>query len=447
MTPSRLAVYVYFGLLGVAVPGVALTLIWTGHSMGPAWAVPLFAIIALVVERGGVRLTRNLEVSISPLPRLFVAVVFGPLPAMLVGALSMLGDFRPPYLRWAVYTCTRSLTSAAAGLAGQSAAELVDNPLGSIAVATVAAVAVGEILDLVFCVLTVRLRGTESPRAVLGDLLPVMPTTVILYSGVVACLAFAYLELSAWSVFFFLLPALAAQRLFLMYQGQRQLATDLGVLNQRLERANFSFAEALVATLDARDRYTAGHSATVAVYARDIAAQLGLSADEQRLAHLAGMVHDIGKIGVPQSILEKPGPLTLHERRVMEEHSAIGERILANVEAYAEIARIVRHHHERIDGLGYPDGIPDQEIPVISRIICVADAYNAMTSDRPYRDAMSSHVARERLRQAAGSQFDQDVVSAFDRILEGSTDVYAAGTRANWHQEAQVHPELAAHAA
>jgi putative nucleotidyltransferase with HDIG domain len=361
---------------------------------------------------------------------------------MAVGAFSMLGDFRPPYLRWGVYTCTTSLTGAATGIAAQAAAASVENPAGSVIAATVAAVAVGQVLDVAFCLLTVQLRGTESPKAVLRDLLPVMPTELLLYTGVVACLAYAYVELSPWSVLFFLLPALAAQRLFLMYQAQRELASDLGVVNQTLERANLSFAHALVVTLDARDRYTAGHSATVAIYARDIAERLGLSEEDQRLANLAGMVHDIGKIGVPAGILEKPGPLTLQERHLMEEHSAIGERILANVEAYAEIATIVRHHHERVDGLGYPDGLRRDEIPLISQIICVADAYNAMTSDRPYRDAMPIQVARDRLRQAAGSQFDASVVAAFEDILEAAPESYTHGVLTILATEAGERPEL-----
>jgi putative nucleotidyltransferase with HDIG domain len=182
-----------------------------------------------------------------------------------------------------------------------------------------------------------------------------------------------------------------------------------------------SFASALVATLDARDRYTAGHSAAVARYARDIAARMGLSQEEQELAHLCGLVHDIGKVGLPPGLLEKRGPLTLDERRQMEDHAAIGERILANVDDYTEIARIVRHHHERVDGLGYPDRLRSDEIPVLSRIIAVADAYDAMTSDRPYREAMPSRVARHRLAQAVESQFDTNVVAAFEAILAGET--------------------------
>jgi putative two-component system response regulator len=265
---------------------------------------------------------------------------------------------------------------------------------------------------------------------------------VLVYTALVGPLAYAYLELSPWTLLFFLPPGLAAQRLWTMYQEQRRLATDLASVNEKLERANLSFASALVTTLDARDRYTAGHSAAVAVYARDIASRLGLPTEHQQLAHLSGLLHDIGKIGVPPGILEKNGPLTLQERRKMEEHSAVGERILANVEAYAEIANIVRHHHERVDGQGYPDGLTDGEIPLISKIICVADAYNAMTSDRPYRDAMPVDVARARLAQAAGTQFDPEVATAFDQILETASETYSSGARADFALEAQSHPAL-----
>ena len=113
----------------------------------------------------------------------------------------------------------------------------------------------------------------------------------------------------------------------------------------------------------------------------------------------------------------------------MQEHSAIGERILAHVDEYSEIAKIVRHHHERIDGQGYPDGLQDEEIPLVSRIIAVADAYNAMTSDRPYRDAMPSRVARLRLAQAVDSQFDTAVVAAFEAILAGANEDYRVAER------------------
>ena len=160
-------------------------------------------------------------------------------------------------------------------------------------------------------------------------------------------MALGYEVVSPWVLPLFLAPALAAQKSFVLYQAERRLANDLAEANTLLERANLSFATALVATLDARDRYTAGHSAAVAIYARDIATRMGLPAEQVHLVHLCGLVHDIGKIGLPPGLLEKPGALTLEERRQMEEHSVIGERILAKVDDYAEIAKIVRHHHER----------------------------------------------------------------------------------------------------
>ena len=116
----------------------------------------------------------------------------------------------------------------------------------------------------------------------------------------------------------------------------------------------------------------------------------------------------------------------------MQEHSEIGERILANVDDYHDIAKIVRHHHERVDGEGYPDGLSDDDVPLLSRVIAVADAYNAMTSDRPYREAMPSRVARLRLAQAVGSQFDTTVVAAFEAILATADESYRLGRRSEF---------------
>jgi putative nucleotidyltransferase with HDIG domain len=240
-------------------------------------------------------------------------------------------------------------------------------------------------------------------------------------------MVYGYKSQSFWMAATFLVPAIALQRLVHLYQEQREASLALADANQRLEQASLSFAAGLVATLDARDRYTAGHSAAVAVYARDIAERLGLDSTQQDVAHLCGLVHDIGKVGLTAGLLEKPGPLTLEERRQMEAHSVIGERILRNVDGYEEIAPVVRHHHERIDGHGYPDGLLEVEIPLLARIIAVADAYDAMTSDRPYRDAMPSRVARLRMAQAVGSQFDTTVVAAFEAILAQASEDYRIG--------------------
>ena len=404
-------------------------LIQTGHGIQSPWAVATLAAIAAVAERGRVRLNSTTELSISLLPMLFAAVAFGPLEAMIVGAASMLGGFRTPYMKWAVFTSSEALTGAGTALAAGAAASLADGNVETVFAATLVGALAAQLLDTFFASMTLYLRGTGKVRDYAQTLLPVVVASVPLYTPVVAILVIAYQDVSPWTLALFLTPALAAQRLFAMYQEQRRLAEDLSTANEALEQANVSFAAALVATLDARDQYTAGHSAAVAIYSRDIAARMGMSEAAQQEAHLAGLVHDIGKIGLPPGLLEKEGPLTLEERRVMQTHSEIGEGILAKVVTYDRIAAIVRHHHERVDGHGYPDGLSEDEIPPISRIIAVADAYNAMTSDRPYREAMPSRVARMRLAQAVGSQFDTSVVAAFEAILATADEAYRLGMR------------------
>jgi putative nucleotidyltransferase with HDIG domain len=430
------------------------------YGIGNAPAVLGLALVAAVAERGRVRLDSTTEVSISVLPTVFAAAVFGPLAALIVSVSSLLGDApiavlsrrtsvdrSAPALKWGVFTCIRAIYGAAAGFAAAATLPIEsDSTTTQLVIATATAALVAEPLDLAFGVLTFWLRRNQ-PLHYLRICAPMYAVSVCLYTPIVAALAVAYTTVSPWTLPLFFIPALAAQRLFGLYQEQRQLAAQLVEANADLEKANLSFATALVTMLDARDRYTAGHSAAVAIYARDIALRMGLSDVEVKKAHLAGLVHDIGKIGLSAGVLEKPGALTLEERREMQRHSEIGERILAKVEIYREIATIVRHHHERVDGGGYPDGIADDEIPLLSRIISVADAYNAMTSDRPYRDAMPSRVARLRLAQAVDSQFDTSVTAAFEAVLAMATESYRMAKSEEftfeWQQEEAAGDEQA----
>jgi putative nucleotidyltransferase with HDIG domain len=414
------------------------TAVFLAAPLPSLWILAGLALLAAVAERQSVPLTRNTEGSVAFLPFVFTAVAFGPFAALIVGALAGMGDFRRPYLRSAVYLPIRALTAAAAGVAASEVSPPAElNTLGVILLATLAASIANEVTDLLFNLGTQAIRRAGSAYALLRALGPLLLVQNLLYTPLVALLVYGYRLYSVAIVGAFLVPAIALQRVIHLYQTQREALSDLGDLNARLERANLSFASALVATLDARDRYTAGHSAAVAVYCRDIAERMGLDADEQHLVHLCGLVHDIGKVGLSPGLLEKAGALTLEERRQMEQHPVIGERILSKVEGYSDIARIVRHHHERFDGLGYPDNLQGDEIPLLSRIIAVADAYNAMTSDRPYRDAMPSRVARLRLAQAVESQFDTSVVAAFEAVLAGSSDAYRSGQREDFNIEAK----------
>jgi putative nucleotidyltransferase with HDIG domain len=433
---------VYAGCLATASVVIACALLLAGFDLGEPVAVVALCVIGAVSERGYVRLTSTTSQSISILPTLFAAVVFGPLAAMVVGAASLLGEIaQPPHLKWVTYTSSRAIGGAATGLAASFCLSLSNNDIIGIAIATFVGAIVAEALDVIFAAIAAQLRGNRSMIELVRTEAPIILSSVPLYGPLVTVLAIAYRELSPFSLLLFFVPALAAQKLFALYQEQRRLADDLQHVNERLERANLSFASALIATLDARDRYTAGHSAAVAIYSRDIAQRMGLAEAQQQLVHLCGLVHDIGKIGLPAGLLEKPGALTLEERRLMETHPEIGECILAKVEDYAEIASIVRHHHERFDGNGYPDGLASDDIPLLARVIAVADAYNAMTSDRPYREAMPSRVARLRLAQAVETQFDTSVVAAFEAILAGAPEAYRLAKSADFMFEMRAHEE------
>ena len=422
--------------IAAATAGVVLA-----EPLPALWILGGLALLAAVAERQSVRLTRNTEGSVAFLPFVFTAVAFGPFAALVVGALAGIGDFRRPYLRWAVYVPIRALTAAAAGVAASHVRSPSDlNALGEIMLVTLVASLANEVTDLLFNLVTQAVRRAGSAFSLVKALGPLLLVQCLLYTPLVALLVYGYRLYSVAVVGAFLVPAIALQRVAQLYQTQREAVSNLEDLNARLERASLSFAGALVATLDARDRYTAGHSAAVAVYCRDIAQRMGLPEAQQQLVHLCGLVHDIGKVGLPPGLLEKAGALTLEERRQMEQHPVIGERILSKVEDYADIARIVRHHHERVDGLGYPDNLKGNDIPLLSRIIAVADAYNAMTSDRPYRDAMPSRVARLRLAQAVESQFDTSVVAAFEAVLAGASDAYRSGEREDFNFDTKQLP-------
>jgi len=405
-------------------------LLAAGYRIDQPIPVVVLALLAMGAERQSISLTASAEVSIASLVYVFAAVVLGPLVGAVVGASGVLlanlprRDDPQPVLRWGTWTSITFIVAASAGLAATAVAGAASRGFWGLFAAVLAAFVVETMSDLLLGSVAPVIRGTSTVVGAVRSLGPALLASVPLYAPMVAVLAYSYETISPWSVALFAIPAVAAQRLLLLYRQQRETSDALSDANARLASANLSFASALVATLDARDRYTAGHSAAVAIYASDIAKRMNLSQREQRLVHLCGLVHDIGKIGLPPGLLEKPGTLSLEERRQMEQHSTIGERILRNVDDYGEIAAVVRHHHERVDGNGYPDGLMGDEIPLLARIIAVADAYNAMTSDRPYRDAMPSRVARLRLAQAVESQFDTAVVAAFEAILTGANEEY-----------------------
>ena len=190
-------------------------------------------------------------------------------------------------------------------------------------------------------------------------------------------------------------------------------------VKEQAKKIRVSFLNAITAlayALEAKDRYTSGHSLRVAEMSVAIARELGLPPDRIDSIRLAGQVHDIGKIGVRETVLNKPAKLTDEESKQIKRHCEIGEHILSPIVDDEEILNMVRHHHERHNGTGYPDGLSGEQIPLGARILAVADAFDAMTSERPYREVMSGEEACAEIERGKGTQFNAEVVEAFLRI-------------------------------
>jgi GAF domain-containing protein len=198
-----------------------------------------------------------------------------------------------------------------------------------------------------------------------------------------------------------------------------QLAAALrsASLYEQLERAYLGTAEALSAALEAKDSYTAEHSRSLVQRAEAVGRLLGMPDAALRNLRYGAVFHDIGKLAVPEAILNKPGPLTAEELEIVQRHTVIGEQILAPVEFLADVLPLVRSAHERWDGAGYPDGLAGEEIPLGARIVFACDTYEAMTAPRPYRAALPEDMAREELRRVAGTQLDPRVVDALLAVL------------------------------
>jgi HD-GYP domain-containing protein (c-di-GMP phosphodiesterase class II) len=213
---------------------------------------------------------------------------------------------------------------------------------------------------------------------------------------------------------------------------ERQLRLLAGVAHQAklaltnagnfrsLEKTFLETVEALANALEANDEYTSSHARWITDLSLKVGGGLGLDTRALKRLELGALFHDIGKIGIPEAILSKPGPLTAEERKLVEKHPELGERIIAPIDRLEEVRPIVRHCHERFDGTGYPDRKSAEDIPIESRIILVCDAYHAMTTDRPYRKRLPREEALRRLDEGAGTQFDPDVVEVCKRVLEES---------------------------
>ncbi|KPU27244.1 hypothetical protein TR13x_05675 [Caloranaerobacter sp. TR13] len=221
-------------------------------------------------------------------------------------------------------------------------------------------------------------------------------------------IALAYFALGAFAVVIFFGPLLLARYSYKLYMDMRHVYMET--------------IQALTNAMEAKDAYTRGHADRVGMYAVKLARALNLSDRKIENIKNAAILHDIGKIGIDDQILKKPGKLTEEEYQKIKQHPSIGAEILKGVNFLKEVSDIVRHHHERYDGKGYPDGLKENEIPVEAAILAIADVYDAMTSDRPYRKALSKEVALSEIEKNAGTQFNPEFAKMFVKVMKNDNE-------------------------
>ena len=375
--------------------------------------------LAIFSESLAISLTpANSVASITFLPLLTCVLLFGPAPAVpLVVVTGLIGErvIRKKAPVKAVFNVSQWIIGVALGGAAFVATGGVPLATSSDPPGMVSQMLPFALFGITFLVLNnAAVIGAIalSQNTPVRDVLEVVTGKAggnllydLLVSPIALGVAFLYLEIGWWGILIALLPLLFIRHAYLTAQ--------------RLQRANRDLLSALVKAIETRDPYTSGHSVRVADLSRRIAGEMGLSRTRLDNVETAALLHDVGKIDpVYVTILKKPGSLSAHEREVIESHVLKGVELLEQLSSVsAEIIADVRHHHERVDGKGYPDRLSGKSIPLGARIIKVCDAVDAMLSDRPYRKALSLQRVREQLSLYSGTQFDEDVV---DTVLSSN---------------------------
>ena len=421
--PYSLRLYVgTVSLLGGGILLLAVNRLPTHDLGGYAFIV----LLSIFVEAATIRWQspQGRGVSASSALTYAVFIVYGPLPAGLVNAVkglvgALYPERRPPY-RVVFDAALLAISGTAAGLSYL----LLSGLLGQSSRLPVFVAAIGAGLTDYFIVtagtaMAIALyRGTSALKA-WRENFGLIPISYLLLAVLGIVIALGYEEFGSLGLALFFLPLFLARYIFKSYvdKAHRQVES-LRAANAALDMANQDLIETLAAVIDARDVFTYGHSTQVTNYALAIAKEMGLPEEEREMICKAGLLHDIGKVGISERILAKKDTITQDERHILEQHPLLGEEILGRVKEMRELAEIVGSHHERYDGKGYPHGRRGEEIPLAGRILGVADALDAMLSDRPYRPAMSLLQALVEIQDNAGMQFDPHVVEALLRVAE-----------------------------
>ena len=415
--------YAAVGLLTVTVAGAALSS--RTSDWQPLWLFFTLAVLGVVGDRvhaysGRMRLSAGLTVVALAM------ALLGPAPAVLICFISRISQaietdgLRLRGRRLAlVWNLGMYIDVLLGSLAIRAAVEAGVNR-GSAAFALVVAVVVSaaNVLNFLLAAIWIRVHdGTPVGVQFRENFIPALPwiTAPNLLAG-----ALATLYVRAGAVSLILVLALLGAFYVLMMEllnSQRRRA-ELEKRTLQLASLQLGVFVTMVRTLSLRDRYTARHSAAVARYAYAVAKAAGCSEDELRIVHTAGLLHDIGKFAFPDHILLADRPLSDADLEIVHQHPINGANLVRRIEGYEKIAAVILAHHERVDGTGYPYGLPEHEIPTLARIISVADTYDVLTARDTYRPPISSSEAIAELRTVAGTQLDGRFVELFIEILE-----------------------------
>jgi putative nucleotidyltransferase with HDIG domain len=453
--PGRYANAALAALLAAAT-GVAIGVAATAN-----WNLPLLAsllVFAIVSDRWAIDTTATLGnrsrllMSGSFLALVMAMVLLGGAPAALIGvATIVVGHFRfrergDLFINNLVAYSWFPLLGGIGFEAGRDAFQVSSSdPVYYALVAGVFffALSVNFLVIAVYgCYLDHSSLREKASRA----LAPVLGWDLVA-AALAVSMVYAYQQVSVAAIAVFAFVMLGAQRLLGQAFAAEQRARQLEERMEAFAKLHVGLLHTMIRTLDLRDRMTARHSAAVAHYAREIAAAIGMSQAEQDVVHTAGLLHDIGKFNLPDSILKADVPLGDAEWQLIRTHPEEGARLVAHLEGYAAAAELVRAHHERFDGKGYPHGLERTQIPLGARIISVADTYDVLTARDSYRKPVSSAEAIDELRRVAGTQLDPAVVSVFVDLLATKDLRYRHGDDADFETELAMDARIARYAA
>jgi putative nucleotidyltransferase with HDIG domain len=401
----------------------------------------VLAVLAVVAEELSVEFSNRMTLAASNLPVLLAIMLLGAAPALTVAlVLGVWGCWRERSADLAVFNAANAVCSAFVAWAAFAAVQvLLGFPSGmfswGLLVAGCAANVVHELTNMGAVSVGARLRyGRPVTLFWKHEMKPFLRSLVIL-TALGVTVGALYAKAGVGAVVLLFIPLFAAQYMFkLLVREKEHVARQEELSDQYLEM-NIGLAAAMVELLDSKDEYTAQHSAAVAMYCRDMADSLQLPEADKQALHLAGLLHDLGKVGVPDAVLRKDTALEESEWDFIRQHPEKGAEVLSHLATYQDVADIVRYHHERLDGSGYPRGVVGADIPELSKILAVADSYHAMTSDRPYRGARSSFEALKELRGIAGVTLDRDYVEVLAGVLRDKDLAYRDGSSTDFMLE------------